>query len=68
MIDTRNPADRIFSISDCVILCFQQAWICPSKPELDCIPLEVIPFTYSCKKNQVEMVKKLTSLLTRIQN
>lgn len=46
MTETRKPADLIFSISDRVILCLQQALTWPSKPWFDCIPVADIPFTY----------------------
>lgn len=52
IIDTRNPADLINSISFCVILCVQHALTWPSKPEFDCIPVADIHFTYSCRSNK----------------
>lgn len=59
MTETRNPAERITSISDCVTLCVQQALTWPSKPLLDCIPVADIDLTYSWRDQFVGQVRDI---------
>jgi hypothetical protein len=40
----------------------QHALTCPSKPQLDCIPVEDIPFTYSWKQHSTELQMSLPQI------
>jgi len=57
--EIRKPADRIASNSFVVMLWVQHALTCPSKPQLDCIPVEDMPFTYSWKQRSTELQMSL---------
>ena len=57
--EIRKPADRIVSNSFVLMLCVQHALTCPSKPQLDCIPVEDMPFTYSWKQRSTELQMSL---------
>ena len=56
----RKPAERIVSNSFVVIMLWvQHALTCPSRPQLDCIPVEDMPFTYSWKQCSTELQMSL---------